>query len=268
MRRGWIISLALLGASAVRGGESSPDPAALFYQARQAYDAGRFADAAAEYQKMPAAGYDGREIRFNLANALFRAGRPGAAIAQYRRAQYFAPGDPDTRANLAFARQATGAATHDPARVHRWLRRISRAAWRTAARAVWWLGALAVIAALLDPRRRVGAARPAACWLAALAVCGAGWGSWAWLDRYPEAVVTGSEQIARFAPMPDAAPHFRLPTGSLVEWRGGNADWAQVRLGAQTGWVPADALERLDRPGAAGASEQTFGLQAENAIRD
>src|SRR5262249_48343930 len=41
---------------------------------------------------------------YNLGNALFKGGKIGLAILNYRRAEFLAPRDPDIAANLAFAR--------------------------------------------------------------------------------------------------------------------------------------------------------------------
>lgn len=77
---------------------------AQFDAANKLYAQSRFADAAAEYEKIIATGAVSSALYFNLGNAYFKAGQLGRAIAAYRQAEELAPRDPDVRANVQFAR--------------------------------------------------------------------------------------------------------------------------------------------------------------------
>lgn len=63
-----------------------------------------FREAAAEWDRVRAAGAENGPLEFNLGNACLEAGDLGRAIAAYRRAERFLPGDADLAHNLAVAR--------------------------------------------------------------------------------------------------------------------------------------------------------------------
>ena len=76
-----------------------------FKAANALYDAGKFAEAAAAYEKIePKTAH----VFYNLGNALFREDKLGSAILNYERARQLAPRDPDILANLKFAEQRLG----------------------------------------------------------------------------------------------------------------------------------------------------------------
>ena len=63
-----------------------------------------FRDAAREWERVRAAGAENGPLDFNLGNAYLEAGDLGQAIASYRRAERFLPGNADLAHNLALAR--------------------------------------------------------------------------------------------------------------------------------------------------------------------
>src|SRR5213596_601477 len=76
----------------------------------QAYNRGNalyaqkdYAGAALAYEQALQAGHSAA-VHYNLGNALFKAGKIGRAILNYRRAHYIDPRDPDITGNLDFAR--------------------------------------------------------------------------------------------------------------------------------------------------------------------
>ncbi len=76
-----------------------------FKAANQLYDAGKFAEAAAAYEKIePKTAH----VYYNLGNAWFRENKLGLALLNYARARRLAPRDPDILANLKFAQQRLG----------------------------------------------------------------------------------------------------------------------------------------------------------------
>ena len=107
-----IIVLALLATGAHAGGVETPQ--ATFFRANALYADGRYGDAAAEYERVLATGVASANTWFNLGNARLKAGQIGPAVLAYKRAARLAPGDPDIRANLAFAREQGGLADAAP----------------------------------------------------------------------------------------------------------------------------------------------------------
>src|SRR5262249_60282743 len=102
----------------------------------------RYAAPAAEHERLLASGVASANPYFNLGNAYLKAGQTGRAILAYERARRLAPGDPDLRANLTFARSPE--ATPEPAP---WWTRVLfplAASWSSdalllGAACAWWL---------------------------------------------------------------------------------------------------------------------------------
>ncbi|MGA2853700.1 MAG: tetratricopeptide repeat protein, partial [Verrucomicrobiota bacterium] len=93
------------------------DVAADFSTANRLYAEGKFADAAAGYEKILQTGAQSPSLLFNYANAEFKSGHLGRAIAAYRRAAQLSPRDDEIRDNLAFVRNQVQGAT---VRENRW----------------------------------------------------------------------------------------------------------------------------------------------------
>jgi len=94
--------LPLCGASA-----DTESAMALFNQGNQYYDAGKFDQAIAEYEKIVDLGIKNYQVFYNLGNAYFRQNQLGKAVLNYRRALVFKPGDDDTEANLTYVKLFT-----------------------------------------------------------------------------------------------------------------------------------------------------------------
>ena len=97
------------------------DVAADFSAANEIYAKGKFADAASAYEKILGTGGQSPALLFNDANAEFKAGHLGKAIAAYRQAKLLAPRDAELRANLAFVRNQVQGATLRESRWQNWV---------------------------------------------------------------------------------------------------------------------------------------------------
>ena len=221
-----------------------------FKSANQLYDAGRFAEAAAIYEKIePKTAH----VYYNLGNAHFREGKLGRAILDYERARQLAPRDPDIVANLKFAEQRLGVddVNAPPHAWQKYLRSIieSRRSteWGIYELAALWLTALAVGVCLYIPRARTGLLAIAAAAFVGFAACAFALGHEVLGDRTaPAAVVVAGETEARFAPVPDSTTHFKLSEGTRVVIREDRGQWVFVeRADGQQGWVKSDAVERV-----------------------
>ena len=91
-----------LGAQAA---ESYPD--SLFKAGVEAYSAGDWNQAAADWADVAATGLRSKELYFNLGNAYYKGGELAKAILFYERALRLDPSDADIRYNLEFARNLT-----------------------------------------------------------------------------------------------------------------------------------------------------------------
>ena len=94
----WVLSL--LFALISTGNLFAADAATDFSTANKLYAEGKFADAANTYEKILQTGAQSPALLFNDANAEFKAGNLGRAIAAYRRAALLAPRDTEIRSTV------------------------------------------------------------------------------------------------------------------------------------------------------------------------
>ncbi len=97
--------LLLLPFAAQAAGTSYPD--SLWHAGVEAYSAGDYTTAAADWEGIVDTGLMSRELYFNLGNAYFKTGEMGPAILWYERALRLDPSDTDVRHNLEYARTLT-----------------------------------------------------------------------------------------------------------------------------------------------------------------
>jgi tetratricopeptide (TPR) repeat protein len=221
-----------------------------FKAANQLYDNGKFAEAAAAYEKIePKTAH----VYYNLGNAWFRQNKLGLAILDYARARQLAPRDPDIVANLKFAQQRLGVdeINTPPQATQRLLRSVveSRTAseWSVGELVGLWLLALTIGARVYFPKLRTGVLIVAVAGLA-----GFGFSTFALTYQVigdhaaPQAIVVNGETEARFAPVPDSTVHFRLAEGTRVSIREDRGQWLFVeRADGQQGWVKSEAVGRI-----------------------
>lgn len=217
------------------------DPDSTFARAAEAYDEGDYAQALDLYEQMLQAGYDHRTLRFNLGNTLYRLGKTGYAVAQYRRAWRDAPRDADIRTNLAHAQRQSGAILNTPSLLERIWSRLSPGEWALLATVGWWAGALLLALSFHDRKRRQGLRKTAACMGALLLLSAPGVQYWRSEASLREAVVVGAGYQAKFAPLEGAQAHFDLPRGTVVRVREEAQGWYRISLNEKSGWLPKSA---------------------------
>jgi tetratricopeptide (TPR) repeat protein len=223
------------------------DVAADFSAANELYAKGRFADAAAAYEKLLQTGVTSPALLFNAANAAFKSGHLGKAIAAYRQAELLAPRDAELRANLAFVRnQVQGAALRE-SRWQNWIGSLSlNEGTLLAAFSFWAMFALLAarqIRPALAPKLRsathlaVGVAIVSGAVLALQA---------ANHFNAAVAVVTGAETTARSGPFDEAQGAFTAHDGAELQVLDHHDDWVQVANGAgKVGWLSRKQVEVL-----------------------
>ncbi len=123
-----------------------------FDAANKLYEQGKYAEAAASYEKILQSGQLSPALLYNLGNAFFKSGQLGRAIATYRQAQQLTPRDPDLRANLQFARNQIQGPTLVSSKWQSWLRRLTLNEWTLLASGVIW--ALFILLAIQQWRPR------------------------------------------------------------------------------------------------------------------
>jgi len=241
-----IVFLALFFA----GNLFAADVTADFSAANKLYAQGKFADAAAAYEKILQTGAQSPSLLFNDANAEFKSGHPGKAIAAYRQAAQLSPRDAELRANLAFVRNQVQGATVRESRWQNWFGTLSlnEGALLTAV-FLWAMFALLIarqIRPALVPKLKT------ATWIfAALTICSASVLALQATNHFYSAVavVTSAETTARSGPFDEAQSAFTARDGAELSVLDRHGDWVQVAGGAgKTGWLNKNQVEIL--PGA------------------
>ena len=210
-----------------------------FDAANRLYDEGKFADAAAAYEKLGQSGQISPALCFNLGNAFFKSGQIGRAIAAYRQAERLTPRDPDVRANLQFARNQVQGPALLPSRAQRWLTRLTLNEWTVTTTVALWL-CLGLLAALqwrpaLKPvlRNCLGAL------ILATAISGICCAS-AFSQSQPgrTALVVVRDASAHNGPLDESPDNFTLHDGAELRVLDQKDDWLQVTSDpSRVGWV-------------------------------
>jgi tetratricopeptide (TPR) repeat protein len=214
----------LLLLAVVATGMLRADPASdALDEANQAYNAGRYDEAARGFQELIAAHGYSAPLCFNLANAEAKAGHPGLAILNYERARYLAPADAEIDHNLQLARAQAGLKSNSL----RW--------WQVALRSLpintWlaildlWLAliALAVLAHVFvkrlepGPRRAVlGKVVKTVLFVAIPCFLFTGYITLLAAPLRIEGVVVAKQAVLRLSPFDTAEQIGTLPEGELV----------------------------------------------------
>ena len=235
------------GAAAPSGSPSGTSGELLAQQAFQAYDQGRYGEAAQLYQRLADAEGASAEVHFDLGNCHFKLGDLGRAILEYRRALARNPSLKPAQENLDLARALL------PARVARWqpspleafIASVPQHALQALLLAFSLLGnlGLALVIFVAPGRlRRAAAGTLIAAFLCAGLVGMALLYARAVLPSHRPAVVL--QPAAVYAgPETQGGPLATLPVGSEIILTARAGDRALVMWGEGRGWTSASAVE-------------------------
>lgn len=242
-----LLLAALVGAAVPARGDT---PNTIFFHANALYGDEHYAEAAAEYERLLAAGLESGALYFNLGNAYFKAGDIGHTVLAYERARRLMPGDPDLQANLRFARD--GVPPDEPSLVARLLfplasRLASDTLLRLASALYVAVMLLAIGRRLAPPIARV-AGRAAIAVAALLLVVGPSAAYRILTVDLPAYAVVVDPQGAtvRFEPSQGGTAHFAVRTSAVLRVLSSRDQWAQVeRPDGTRGWIAAETIARL-----------------------
>jgi hypothetical protein len=223
--------------------------------ANAAYEQGHYDDAARLFGQLIAARGYSAPLCFNLGNAELKAGHLGAALLNYERARYLAPGDAGINHNLQLARRQAGL-DPDP---YRW--------WQVVIRSIDWTVWLAIILASLllvlvaiigtaaaeALSARIGGSAPAwrKFFKAILFICiplflffgFVELSAIGFSDRV-EGVIVAKEATLRLSPFDSAERTGSVPEGELVTVEKRHDDYFWIdQQSRQSGWVQEKELE-------------------------
>lgn len=213
------------------------------------YGAGDYAEAAACFRALEAAGHRNGHLLYNEGNAWYRAGDTGRAVLAFRRAAIYLPRDGDVRANLQSARRRAKDDLAPPD---------TRGALASTVLAPYdalspgellWLGSVAwaLLFGLLAVRVRrelPGGVGPLILLASLAAAALIGWSARSYqLTASPLAVVVGQEVTLRSGRDLQSVDLVRLHAGAEVRVVEEGGSWYQVALSSgQRGWLPGSEV--------------------------
>ena len=249
-----LAALALLGSAAVARPVAASTSRELFEAGNNAYELGRFDEAATAYEKILGYGVSDPRVLYNLANSYFKQGKLGAAILHYERALRLDPSDRDARDNLEFARgmirdRVTESEVPYPVKVVQDVldglsANLVGAVFLLLYCAAGGLVGVLVLARGHAGRRALGYCAGAAGFLALVAG-----GALAYKIEQitaARAIVMEEKVDVLSGPAADNTVLFTVHEGTRLEVRNRRDGWYQVSLpNAMSGWVPSGAVEQV-----------------------
>jgi len=235
----FVAALVFCAASAVaQNGNAS------FDAANKLYEQGKYAEAAAAYEKLVQESQSSAAVYFNLGNAFFKAGQFGRALAAYHSAEQLAPRDPDVRANLQFARNQVQGPTLAFSRWQQWLGRLTLNEWSLLAAGVVWLWLLTLAALQGWPElRRTLRGFLIGLGIASLALCACLGAAVVQNRVLRTAMVIARDAVVRHGPLEESQSAFTVHDGAELRVLDQKDDWLQVSTGPnRIGWLRADKV--------------------------
>ncbi len=239
-------------APAFAPGQTATD---MFNKGNELYRAGKYADAAAEYQRIIDEGKVSAAIYFNLGNAFYRQGNIARAILAYERAQRLKPGDPDITHNLRLVNLKTLDRIEPVPElfVIPWLRSyaafVSRQSAFDALLFGWGIFFLSLAGVyVLRNAALVRMLRWTVLAAALVIVCsGATLGVHVMLSRdNDQAIVTAVVVTAKSSPDEQSVNAFVVHEGLKVKLSDELGDWVKITLAdGKVGWIHTEQCERI-----------------------
>ena len=232
------------------GSAMAADVSAEFNTANKLYAEGKFAEAAATYEKILQSKAVSPALYFNYGNAEFKSGNFGRAIAAYRQAALLTPRDAEVRANLEFARNQVQGPTLRESRWSRtagWLGLLTLNEWTGLAAAALWL-TFALLAALqIRPVLKTALRGFVLGAVAVTLLSCAGLGVDAAIHYGRQtAVIVAPEVTARSGPFDEAQSAFAAHNGAELVVLDHRDNWLQVTDGSgRIGWLQSRQVETL-----------------------
>lgn len=219
---------------------STVAPAESFEEANRLYDQAKFPEAAQAYQKLAESGASTPAVLFNMANALFKSGQIGRAVAVYRMVQLRTPRDPDLQANLNFALGRVQGPRATESLAARWLKNFTLNEWALAASAGFWV-LLLLIAARQIPgwKTKIGVVWLASFGIITLLLAGCLAAAIYSVNARPKAIVVVPEAQVRKGPLEEETNIlFRVQDGAELKILDRYNDWLLIGVdGGRQGWI-------------------------------
>jgi tetratricopeptide (TPR) repeat protein len=226
----------------------------LFQQAGSDYQAGKYADAAAAYEKILANGLENWQVHYNLGNAYFKQRQLGKAILHYEKASALNPENEDIRFNLDLANLSVIDRIPTPPRslVVIWLDTALHAIslqTATILAAAFWVVLFVILIARILGSGFVQRLSQRLLW-PSLVVWALATIVFAWQlyekTNYRYAIVLTPRVVVTSAPAEGATEVFTLHEGVRVQLETSSGNYHRIRLAdGKVGWMPQDVLGEI-----------------------
>jgi tetratricopeptide (TPR) repeat protein len=219
-----------------------------FDAANKLFEEGKYAEAAAGYEKLLSEGHRAASVYYNLGTAYYKAGQMGRAVYAFRRAEQLTPRDANLRANLQFVRKKINGEEKSPVPFWQsWLGLMTLNEGTTLAAVACWIWFLCLAAREWKPSLKpvLRGYTLTAGLLAALLTGLLATSAYVRLGEVSGVVIV-KEAVVRFGPIEESQTSHQLPDGTEVKVLDAKDNWVLVRdLARRVGWVKRDQLAIL-----------------------
>ena len=230
-------------------------PEDVFNRGNELYRAGKYQDAAKEYEHIIKQGYSSAELYYNLGNAYYRNEQLARAILSYERAAQLHPNDPDITHNLKLVYLKTIDRIQPVPDMFfiQWMRAVGSLVLSETVRFLFLLswvllfGSLATMYFILRP----DILRIARIIFFVSFVSAVLWAAMLGIQSFQEttqdkAIITAQIATAKSSPDDKSVDAFVIHEGVKVKLTDVVGDWVKITLvDGKVGWIPADQCERI-----------------------
>ena len=230
-------------------------PDDVFNRGNELYRAGKYQEAAKEYESVITQGKVSAELYFNLGNSYYRDKQLARAILSYERAAQLHPNDPDIEHNLKLSYLKTVdriEAVPDMFLIQ-WMRAVGSLLPPETVRVIFifsWVllfGSLATMYLVLRPGILHTSRILFFISCASVTLCVAMLGIQSFRDTtHDKAIIIAQTVTAKSSPDVKAVDAFVIHEGVKVKLTDAVSEWVKVTLAdGKIGWIPADQCERI-----------------------
>lgn len=223
----------------------------MFFDANKYYDEGSYENAIDTYEAILEKGIRSGNIYYNRANAYFKLGKIGHALANYERALKYTPQDEDLFANIQHVKSLM--VDSQPHEIHPWYELlyidlrdlISPNLWLLTTYVLYCLSFIFLTCAIFIRRFKKHFVRTTIALLVLTVLNAFMTGKSIQEERYSKyAIIVLPEVEVRYSPSYDGAVAFKLHEGIKVKVISNVKDWHQVKIvKGKSGWIQKESIE-------------------------
>ncbi len=250
MKRIFIILFLFSGVSLM-----AQNPEALFRQANEDYQHGKFEQAINTYLKIDSLGYHSAELYYNTGNAYFRSNKLGMARLYYERAALLKPNDDDIRTNLNYTESLLTDRFDEVPQLFfiRWYQKmiseLHPGTWVLLSLVLFlfsFAGFMVYIFIRKTRLRRAGFYTGIFVFVFSMLCLWFGYQRDRQISRPGTAIIMSDSQTVKSAPRESGKDLFVLHEGTKVHIENTLEGWDEIRISdGRKGWIPTSSMEKV-----------------------